>query len=113
MKFHPVVSIIFGLIVFSIFSLIIGFVIGMGSGIGGILYFVSFLLAGFTAAFLAKEMKVRYGFYEGICIIIFINLITLLSGWSLGNISSLIFGSVTGILLASVGAKLAVKIDKN
>ena len=113
MKFHPVVSIIFGLIVFLIFSLIIGFVIGINSGIGGILYFVSFLVAGFIAAFLAKEKKIRYGFYEGICILIFINLVTLLSGWTLGSLNSLILGSVIGILFAIIGAVLAIKIDKN
>ena len=75
----------------------------------GILYFVGFVVAGFIARFLAKEKKVRYGFYEGICVTIFIHFI---SG-SIGSLSTFILGSVVGILLASIGAILAIKIDKD
>jgi len=113
LKFYPVVSITFGLIFFFIFSIIFGFMIGT-SEIFGIVYFLLYLVAGFIANFLAKERKVRYGFYEGICIIIFINLNTILTGGYMGlNFNNLILGSIIGILLATIGAILAIKIDKN
>ena len=80
------------------------------SVIFGVVYFILYLLASFIAAFLAKKRKVRYGFYEGICIIIFLNLMTILTGGFMGlNFNNVIFGSILGILFATIGGILQQK----
>ena len=66
MRFHHVVSIIFGFIVFAILSLIAFFVFGLKTEIGNFLSFLSIFIAGFVATFFAKDRKIRYGIYEGI-----------------------------------------------
>lgn len=81
---------------FWLFYIIIVSSIGLSSSIGGILYLVAFMLGGFIVAYLAKEKKIGYGIYEGICITILIILNTVFSG-SIINL----YLFIPGVLLLS------------
>jgi hypothetical protein len=71
MKFHPVISIILGIIV--LFVALISMVVILGPVIArntlGIIIFSLILIgAGFIATYFTKEKKIRYSLYEGIII---------------------------------------------
>lgn len=70
LKFHPVVSVILGYIVFFIFLTFSGLA-HLNFGFNDILAIISYFFAGFIAVYLAKEKKIRYGLYMGIFLISF------------------------------------------
>ena len=108
MRFHPVISIILGLIGYWLSGAII-ILTGL-QGISGLFYGLSYLFGGFLAVYLAREKKLRYGIYEGICICLYIIIGTILfGGWS--NINYEIVGRVFIIIFAGVGGILAIKLD--
>lgn len=115
MKLHPVISIILGFIIFSILTLIASTLyiayIDLLS-----LYFISVLIGGFIATYLAKEMKIQYGIYEGLLIVVmgfylhFGVLVSLVSSTQI-----IITNTIYTIILASIGGfigKMTVKSNR-
>lgn len=118
MKFHPVVSIFFGVIacfvlyliavlcganpwVWGIFSVSSGY-----SWFGTFLIILSFILGGVISTLFAQEKKIKYGIFEGLCLLM-IFFIWSMFLWSLKpgviNISNIIFQNVMIFLLIYVG----------
>ena len=111
MKFHPLVSIIIGLIVFFILSELFGFLFGINPGNIIFLYAVIYLIAGFTATYLTEEKKIRYGIFEGLSILILTNLDTIISGFSMPSLSTFIIASLLTIIITGIGGVIANKLD--
>lgn len=103
MKFNPVISVFFGVIVSFVlyFIAVLGFgagatvwgafIIHSGSSwFGTFLLFASYIVGGFIATYLSRENKIKYGFYEGFVYIV-IFLIWSMPIWFLGYNNANIF----------------------
>jgi uncharacterized membrane protein len=94
-RLHPVVSIILGFLVFEIiYQIALEWFL--------LLIYVAMVLGAFIATYFAKKMRIEYGLYVGICIIMSLLLFTLYYGLnvSLGTgfiVMALIILSITGI----------------
>ena len=110
-RFHPVISIILGFIVYEVIYLtsIQGF--GLYSGIGTVQFYVALMLGGFIATYFSKEKKVQYGIYEGILIMIAIVAATLGFGETLNIQLSIIFFTVFASTF--FGGAIAKRITRN
>lgn len=109
MRFHPVIAIILGIISYYIFGAIEAFTVGNLSISFGILL----VLSGFVSTFLAKDIKVRYGIYTGLCLVILINLTTIIYGMPVNIFKNIVIAAVLSIIFGGIGGILAVFIDKN
>ncbi len=97
MRFHAVISIILGFVVFFILHEIAVWGFGLLSVLGNVLYYVSVLIGGFVATYLAKKMRIRYGIYEGVLIIIFLNIMHPFYDFINLGIAVLLFAGVGGL----------------
>ena len=97
MRFHPIISIILGFVAFFILHEIAVWGFGLLSVFGNVVYYVSVLIGGFVATYLAKKMRIRYGIYEGILIIIFLNIIHPFYDFINLSVSVLVFAGVGGL----------------
>lgn len=110
MRFHPVISIFIGVIVSFLLHLVTQslFVYGWIS----IFYSTfSYIFGGFIAVFYAREKKIQYGLYEGILIILILNLLAFIASSNVYTISILYYG-IFVILLAILGGIIALITDK-
>lgn len=125
MRFHPVVSIIFGVIVSFVLYLVALSVFGVigwvgafqaiqgASWFGTFLLIVSYTLGGFIATYFAKERKILYALYEGIFILLIFCMLTVPNS-SLDAIKLLLFsyGGTLLILLAVTGGVFGQMINE-
>lgn len=117
MRFHPVLSIVLGVIVCFVLYLIAvlcganawvwgTFSLHSGSSFGTFLIISSFIMGGFIATFFAREKKIKYGIFEGLCLILVFILWSAYL-WSLKhdviNVSKTIFSIGMIFLLVYVG----------
>jgi hypothetical protein len=110
MRFHPIVSIIFGVIVSFVLYLIAISVFGVigwicafqaiqgASWFGTFLLIISYALGGFIATYFAKKRKIQYALYEGILLLIIFSILTVPNS-SLDVTKLLVLFSYGGILL--------------
>lgn len=129
MRFHPIISIILGVIV----SFILYFIAVLGFGAfawvgaaistrpgsswsGVFLLIVSYILGGFIATYFTKEKKIKYGLYEGL-ILILIYFLWTAPIWYLeyNNVNTFptIFANLMILLLAITGGMFGKITDKN
>jgi len=111
MRFHPVISVFIGVIV----SFVLHLVTQSLFVYGWISVFVatfSYIFGGFIAVFYAREKKIQYGLYEGILIILILDLLAFIASSSVSTISILYYG-IFVILLAILGGIIALITDKN
>ncbi|MCK9150473.1 hypothetical protein [Methanobacterium alcaliphilum] len=127
MRFHPSVSIFLGII--CCFTLYLIAVLGFSanawvggtftvphnpSWFGTFLLILSFILSGVIATFFAKENKIKYGIFEGLCLILIFSIWSVCI-WSLQhnviNFSNTIFSNVMLFLLVCVGSMFGMMAD--
>lgn len=111
MKFHPVISIILGFIVYEIVYQIAVHAFGIGLGIGTILFYFALILGGFVATYFAEQKKIKYGIYEGIRIAIAVLVATLSFSESIS--ARIILLIVTIIVFAWFGGAVAKRLTRN
>ena len=82
MKFHPVISVVLGVITTFIFLLFVGIILmysifdaGSGSSWFIPVLLFGFLFGGFVATNFAKEIKIRYSIYEGLIVGVIISIV--------------------------------------
>jgi len=109
MRFHPAISIALGVITTFVFSAIVWFLFfygvpNFGSVSSWFIPFFTFglLLGGFIATNFAKEMKIRYGVYEGLVVGALISIPGLVS-----QIGFVLFALVLFALISGVGGYIA------
>jgi hypothetical protein len=112
MKFHPVISIILGIITTFVFISVISFmfiypVSNGGSVSSWFIIFIIFglLLGGFIATNFAKEMKIRYSLYEGLVLGVLVYINEVIN--QVYNIEFLIFVIILSALISGIGGYLA------
>lgn len=109
MKFHPVISIVLGIITTFVFFVLVGFLFFYGiPNFGNVSpWFIPFftfglLFGGFLATNFAKEMKIRYSIYEGLVVGVLISIPELIS-----QIGFVLFALVLFSLISGVGGYIA------
>ena len=109
MKFHPVISIILGIIAsFALHFISLSlFTYGLVAAVPSIF---SYIFGGFIATYFAKKKTIQYALYEGIFIMLIIVILELLASSDI--YTSFIYG-VLIILLAIIGGMIGLLIDKN
>ena len=126
MRFHPIVSIISGVILSFVLYLIAISVFGVigwigafqaiqgASWFGTFLLIVSYMLGGFMATYFAEEKKIQYALYEGIFILLIFIVLTVsnspLDATTL--LLSLFSYGILLILLAVMGGMFGQMIDE-
>lgn len=126
MRLNPVISIFLGFVVCFVLYLIAvlcganAWVWGIfsarsgSSWFGTFLIILSFILGGFISTLFAREKKIKYGIFEGLCLLI-IFLIWSMYLWSLKhgviNIYNIIFQNIMIFLLVYVGSMFGMIID--
>ena len=126
MKFHPILSIIIGVIASLILFIIAFSVFGVSgwnsafqaiqgaSWFGTLLLIVSYSLGGFMATYFAKEKKIEYALYEGIFILLIFSILTVHNS-SLDATKLLLlfsYASILLLLLAVTGGMFCQMIDE-
>ncbi len=106
MKFHPVISIILGVIVSFIFYLIP--ILGFGT-FGAFIQLFSYVIGGFIAVFYAREKKIQYALYDGLIMMLIIDLPFFASPY----VIIAFFYGVSIILLAAIGGIIGLMMDEN
>lgn len=118
MRFHPIISIIIGLIIAITSAVLLKLILGLNSPFFGVINFqigvIIFALGAFITTFLAKEEKIEYGIYFTI-ILLTIYIITELfnttniyssyyvqTGVFIGTIVGYIFSALVGSYLGII-----------
>lgn len=108
MRFHPVISIILGFLVFLVLFYMPLFAFGGHSWFGDVLSFSSFIIGGFTASYFSINRKIEYGLFIGIPSIVFFLI------FSTTHLTyNEIYITINILLLTLVGGFIGKIIDKN
>ncbi|MEN6294255.1 MAG: hypothetical protein ABFD07_19860 [Methanobacterium sp.] len=116
--YHPVLAIIAGIIVMSIYTVFLGSVTGAYDlSSSGLIEFVigaiTLAVGGFTTTFLSKEKKIQYGIYGGLIVVI-ISLLAKLYAEMTHTVNMpenylILIGTIAGYLLAAALGSFAAK----
>lgn len=116
MKLHPVISIILGLLVYFIlisFASILNNFAVIDSLSLFFVYFVTVFVGGFIATYLAKEMNIEYGIYEGLLIVVLGFFIPIGASVSLASsIQIIITATLLTTFFAIIGGFIAKMTDE-
>ena len=109
MKFHPVISIILGIIVtITLFGILLpAFKAGTLDSV--VVFLIICVFSGFVATYFAKEKKMRYGIYEGIIITIFL----ICSVLATQRPSIILIGLIFMWIFPAIGGFLGKMTDEN
>ncbi len=114
MRFHPVVSIVFGVVMTFIF-LFIGqaVLLSTQSSLYLVILLFGILFGGFLATYFAKEVKIRYSLYEGLIFGVLLQIIGYLGSNYMQSIQFNIFQVLLVILLPALISVIGGYIAKS
>jgi uncharacterized membrane protein YczE len=126
MRFHPVISIIIGLIIAIFIGFMLKLILGLNSPFFGVINFqigvTIFALGAFITTFLAKEEKIEYGIYFTVILLTIYIIVELFNdtniytsyyvqtGVFIGTIVGYVFSAIVGSYL---GITIQEQLQKN
>ena len=113
MKFHPVVSIILGIIVSFMIFVKISLSFSTSILILVAILFATLILGGFIATYLTKDRKMKYGVYEGITLAVFIIILLEIAHSTELNIISVVSALVLCPVISGIGGFIGEIADEN
>ncbi|MGO9387505.1 MAG: hypothetical protein ACLPWD_05575 [Methanobacterium sp.] len=121
MRFHPVISIIIGLIVAITLAVLLKLILGLNSPFFGVMNFqigvTIFALGAFITTFLAKEDKIEYGIYFTVILLTIYIIAELFNDTNIYNSyyvqTGVFIGTIVGyVFSALVGSYLGITIQE-
>jgi hypothetical protein len=122
MRFHPVISIIIGLIIAITFGGLLKLILGLNSPFFGVINFqigvTTFALGAFITTFLAKKEKIEYGIYFAAILLTFFILTESYSDTSIYTSyyvqAGVFIGAIVGYFFSAiVGSYLGITIREH
>ncbi len=126
MKFHPVISIIIGLLIAIFIGVILKLILGLNSPFFGVINFqigvTIFAIGAFITTFLAKDEKIEYGIYFTVILLTIYIIIVLFNdtniytsyyvqiGVFIGTIVGYVFSAIVG---SYIGMAIHEQLQKN